>query len=73
MSPKEKAIELVDKMQNVTIDSYSEQFDKAKKCALIHVDEILKLELIQPLMMYGMNYVNVHDYYSQVNNELQKL
>jgi hypothetical protein len=48
--------------------------EQAKKCATAHVDEFLKLELAaSALMMYGMNYVSVHDYYSQVKQELEKI
>lgn len=47
--------------------------NQAKKMALLHVDEIMKLGLVQSAMKYGLNYVNVKDYYSQVMDELNKL
>ena len=36
MTPKEKAKELIDDMQNIIIDTYSIQYDNAKKCALVY-------------------------------------
>jgi Cdc6-like AAA superfamily ATPase len=52
MTPKEKAIELVDKFENIvpTIDGHysyqemiEEHFNKSKQCALIVVDDILNI------------------------------
>ena len=42
MDPKEKAIDLVEDMQNAPEIGYNEH---AKQCALIAVDEILKLRI----------------------------
>ena len=46
MTPKEKALELIDKFQELNrskISDYSRiEFPTAKQCALISVDEILK-------------------------------
>jgi len=41
MTPKEKAIELVDKYLDLDFEIY---FEDAKQCALIAVDEIIKQE-----------------------------
>lgn len=42
MEPKQKAEELIDKFQNVIIDTYSSQFKNAKECALLAVEELIK-------------------------------
>lgn len=71
MNPKEKAEDLIDKFTWHPRTEVSMQ--RTKQCALIHVDEILKLGLVSPLMMYGMNYVSVHDFYSQVKKEIEEI
>ena len=70
MTPREKAKELVDKFY--TIDSDSEMFDGftmpifyAERCALIAVDEILKITLSYA----GKDY----DYWQEVKQEIQAL
>jgi len=57
MTPKEKAIELVDKMYGVT--DY-----QAKKSALVAVDEILSNDNL---------YTELFIYYSEVKREIEKL
>lgn len=44
----------------------------AKKLVLAHIDEMLKLEISQPITMYGMTYVSVNDFYMQVKQEIEK-
>jgi hypothetical protein len=46
MTPKEKAIELIDKYDSTL--TYLESKSKAKQCALIAVDEILHCEATEP-------------------------
>lgn len=46
MTPKEKAEELVDKFENYSfmdIDQKTSSFSTAKQCAIIAVDEIIKV------------------------------
>ena len=63
MTPKEKARELVHKMYAGFVhDLYSY---KAKQCAIIAVDEILKLGKKIPL--------ETLEYYVEVKNEINKL
>jgi hypothetical protein len=64
MTPKEKAVDLVDKFYNeVLIDNY-----ESKRCALIAVDEILNdREEID-----GMRVIN-DPYWMEVRNEIEKL
>jgi hypothetical protein len=74
MTPKEKAIELVEKFMN--IDSDSEMFDGFKmtlfysqRCALIAVDEILE---------FAYNYTDYNEkstkeYLEKVKHEINKL
>jgi hypothetical protein len=61
MTPKEKAKELIGKFSNVPLlDSY-----EATQCALILVDEILKLHKKLPL--------ETLEYYVEVKHEIVKL
>ena len=72
MTPKEKAKELVEKYRNVSIsfidsiegacDMYINNED-AKECALIAVDEILKLDI----------YKSDQWYWEEVKEEIEKL
>jgi hypothetical protein len=66
MTPREKAIELVDKMlycYQGHIDEYT-----AKQCALIAVDEIF-----EALDEHHWQNRNVTEYYREVKHELEKL
>jgi hypothetical protein len=64
MTPKEKAIELVDKMFNCDKSTPNESmamlYPHAKQCALIAVDLLLS-------EMYA------DDYYTEVKHEIEKL
>jgi hypothetical protein len=60
MTPKEKAQKLFDKYFEVTNNYY-----KAKKCALIAVDEILSVIWI--------NLDDEVDYWAEVKQEIEKL
>ena len=62
MTPKEKAIELVDKMYHY---QWREK-QRAKECALIAVDEILKNDTI-------FLYVHHFDFWQQVKQEIEKI
>ena len=67
MIPKEKAIELFEKMYNVEdpMGNYPMCFDNAKQCALIAVDEILnELDLQNHLL---------RSYWYDVKHELELL
>jgi len=66
MTPKEKAIELVDKFAR--IDGYQDSIDLSKcefekQCALIAVDEILNL----------LSYGTAIKYWKEVKQEIEKL
>jgi hypothetical protein len=63
MTPKEKAEELVNKFTDV--EDGEMYIGKAKKCALIAVDEILKVAFYAPNEIY--------EHYIQVKNEIEKL
>ena len=74
MTPKEKAKELVKNMFQPPIDSlesqqgqkyFFNQFSAAKPCALIAVDEILKVSISYA----GKDY----DYWQEVKQEIEKL
>ena len=73
MTPKEKAIELVDKFNNHTVKELVylkngkviEGKTEAKQCALIAVDEILEITKHESPSAYV--------YYMQVKQEIEKL
>jgi hypothetical protein len=70
MTPKEKAKELIDKCIPHTRLFFNDLgwtdcLDAAKCCAVIAVDEILKLELQEV-------YQNI-DYWQKVKNEIEKI
>jgi hypothetical protein len=80
MTPKEKAIELVDKMgfsTSYTIDNTSGQSTPiyknqyAKQCAIIAVDEIIELLLDFSKGYYTFS--NNLKYYEEVKEEINKL
>ena len=65
MTPKEKAIELVDKYVSLT-DGWVygvQSWNYKKQCALIAIDEIIKAAYWQ----------SVKDYWQEVKQEIEKL
>lgn len=66
MTPKDKAIELVNKYLQI----YDGRVIQAKQCALIAVDEIIKL-------LYSLKLGNALseeiEYYEEVKTEIEKL
>ena len=77
MTPKEKAIELVDKYIPLSLRLYSdyewvEEIDSAKQCALIAVDEIDLL--LQNSTPKDDPYANLSslEYWQQVKQEIEK-
>jgi hypothetical protein len=63
MTPKEKAIELIDKYSNADYTDIS--FSGAKQCALICCDEVLEHLQLHDIVMI--------DYWDRVKLELEKL
>lgn len=61
MTPKEKAIELVEDMHDAPETGYNEH---AKVCALIAVDEVLSVIWV---------YLDDVDYWDEVKKEIEKL
>jgi hypothetical protein len=79
MTPKEKAIELFDKMHEEIYnrDMYNDLY-RAKQCALIAVDEILKLENINTYNYLTENKEQLivqlaNSYWEEVKQEIEKL
>ena len=72
MTPKEKAIELYNKMYETGFKPKSVliRIEQAKECALIAVDEILN-ELTE--IPYGLEYLNRLNYWLEVKQETEKL
>jgi hypothetical protein len=68
MTPKQKAIELVEDMHNAPETGYNEH---AKVCALIAVDEILSLSKIASLRRDEV-YMEL-EYWIEVKEEIEKL
>ena len=65
MTPKEKAMDIFNKMCN-SVDELL-PFD-VKECALIAVNEILKSAPLKPLMPLG-----AYTYWQEVKQEIEKL
>ena len=78
MTPKEKAIELVNKFRDFAngtdyeTDGFSPNIEKenGKQCALIAVDEAMTESTILP---YGIEYLGRIDYWEEVKTEIEKL
>ena len=75
MTPKEKAIELVQRFTKIESFHIHERvvfmpLPEAKQCALIAVDEILS-ELTE--IPYGLEYLNRLNYWLDVKQEIEKL
>jgi len=71
MSPKEKAIELVNKFLRTykvsLFPPFTMAYAEAKQCALIAVDEII--QVIKPIMLTGEKL----EYWKKVKEEINKL
>ena len=80
MTPKEKAIELIDKFNNHTVKELFylkngkviEGKTEAKQCALIAVDEILKLENNNGYYFDGTNVTSI-SFWQEVKQEIENL
>lgn len=74
MTPKEKAIELVDKYNNSIMSFLSDnmKYQNAIKCALIAVDEIIKTDMLidEDTFVETPSYLQ---YWKEVKQELEKL
>ena len=73
MTPKDKALELYNKYEQLGRDFTRGVSMKefAKQCALIAVDEIL---LIAPMMhMEGFGNLTIREYYKKVKQDIEKL
>jgi hypothetical protein len=74
MTPKEKAMELIEKFEKEVykydLDTNNEYdmslFHLAKQCALIAIDEILKITWVDKFLI-------VEDYWQEVKHEIEKL
>jgi hypothetical protein len=64
MTPKEKAIELVEQFASVLM--HDELYEDSVMCALVAVDEILKNDTI-------FLYVHHLDFWKEVKQEIEKL
>jgi hypothetical protein len=66
MTPREKALELVEQFSSVLM--YDEVYEDSIKCALISVEEV-----IEALGEHHWQNRNVTEYYREVKHELEKL
>lgn len=73
MTPKEKAEELISNFL-WTQRAFNElaKIKVAKECALIAVDEILKLEFIDSVFV-SFSDLTLQEYYKEVKEEIEKL
>lgn len=71
MTPKEKAKELVDKMWNIDERCGSIGFHEAKQCALIAVDEVLKV--LKQLEKTEYKMIMSENFWLEVREEIEKL
>ncbi len=74
MTPKEKAIELVDKFAR--IDGYQDSIDLSKceyekQCALIAVDEMINFFI--NLSNEGFTFYSSIEYWQKIKTEIEKL
>lgn len=71
MTPKEKAIELYNKMYETGFKPKSVliRIEQAKECALIAVDEILDVITV----IYDYDYEKLYPYWENVKKEIEKL
>jgi len=70
MTPKEKAEELIDKMERPLNDDYAVDYNPYyKECALIAVDEILSMGIMSESGDWEM----AKSYWQEVKNEIEKL
>ena len=75
MTPKDKAIQLYNKFLNPSGDTYLYgmlEHESAKECALIAVDEILKLENNNGYYFDGTNVTSI-SFWQEVKQEIEKL
>jgi len=72
MTPKNKAAELVEKYDETL--TYLESKLKAKQCALIAVDEMIKIrnEIINTLKLGALN-IEVIEFLEEVKQEIENL
>jgi hypothetical protein len=72
MTPKEKAVELMSKFVMYTQTLYENDTSFAIECALIAVDEILKLESNNGYYFDGTNVTSI-SYWQEVKQEIEAL
>ena len=70
MTPKEKAIELVEDMHNAPETGYNEH---AKECALIAVDEIIQGYEFDSLEINHKRIIDSINFWDEVKQEIEKL
>ena len=75
MTPKEKALELYWKYYNRIEHTLSEEYSEhenflCKECALIAVDEILRLNVFD---YYESDWSNTIEYWQEVKEEIEEL
>jgi len=73
MTPKEKAVELVDKYISLTNSDFDIEISAAKQCALIVVDEILQYDIRAKCESQFVIQERIEEYYKQVKTEIEKL
>lgn len=75
MTPKEKALQLVHRYVDLT-DGWvygTKNWEHKKQCALIAVDEIIKLDVFDCNDIWSDEDGNTREYWKQVKQEIEKL
>jgi len=76
MPPKEKANELYDKFFDTTVADITKAHRKAKQCAIIAVDEIIK-DIKDSKLFFAFRYYSKYEirieYWQEVKQEIEKL
>ena len=73
MTPKEKAIELINKYNLIILDTaLGGSNKKVKQCAFIAVDEIIKIAP-NDISIFGTDFLTIKEYWQRVKEEIQNL
>ena len=74
MTAKEKALELLDKYSDKSIEcNEGTEWTYDKECALICIDEILNTGINQDYIMQNGYYLSLIEFYEEVKEEINKL
>ena len=73
MTPKEKAMELVNKFLELTSEEFTGINISSKQCALICVDEIINTGVHTDYIKVDGYMLSLFEFYTEVKQEIEKL